>query len=792
MIKNYLKIAWRGLRKNKGFSFINITGLAVGMAVAMLIELWVWDELTFDRFYDNESRLYRVMLNRTANGTTTTQSNGPLPLVDALRNEVPEIKSVTESLTTSLQADDGLQVGETKILRKRQHVGEQFLQQFRFPMRHGNWTTSLRDPNSIVLTEETASALFGAADPMGKLVRLNNQFDLKVTGVLTKLPANTAWDFQFLVPFRQYELNTPWMSGSRMDWNNNAINLLVELQPNVDDKALAPKLKGIIKRHYPESIFEVFLHPVSKWHLYDEFQNGKNVGGFIGYVRLFGLVGLFVLLIACINFMNLSTARSEKRAKEVGIRKSAGSLRSQLIGQFLIESLLVAGLALVLSLLLVLATLGLFNGLTQKQLSLPWREPVFWLLTLGFTLITGLLAGSYPAFYLSSFQAIRVLKGSVHTGRRANWPRKLLVVAQFTVSITFIISMVVVYQQIQYAKQRPVGYNPDRLMMVSLTADLSRNYEAVRNALIRSGVVERVTKASSPATTILNDTRIDWAGKASDEIMRVNLVSTSPDYLNTMDTKLIAGRDFRTDGADSLSVILNEAAVKAMRLQNPLNQELTMVWDPSRKLRVIGVVENSVIESPYDPINPLVLAYNPSFENTIIFRLRNGITTQGALAQIQPIFQKFNPAYPFDYQFVNDEYGRKFRQEELVGKLAGVFAVLAIFISCLGLFGLAAHLAEQRTKEVGIRKVLGASFLSVWGLLAREFVWLVGIACLIASPIAAVFLTNWLDNYSYRISLNAWVFVLASGLALLIALLTVSFQGVRAALVNPVKSLRSE
>jgi predicted permease len=792
MIKNYLTIAWRGLRKNKGFSFINIAGLAVGMAVATLIGLWVWDELTFDRFYNNESRLYQVMLNRTANGETTTQPNGPLPLSDLLHNEIPEIKTVTESLTMSLQADDALQVGETKVLRKRQNVGTDFLSMFGFPMIQGSSHNALRDPNSIVLTEETADALFGTAEPMGKLVRLNNQYDLRVTGVLKKLPSNTSWDFQFLVPFRHFELNTPWMKDSRNDWNNNMVNLLVELQPNASYEAIAPKLAGILKRHHPESIFEVFLYPVAKWHLYGEFQNGKNVGGFIRYVRLFGMVGLFVLLIACINFMNLSTARSEKRAKEVGVRKATGSLRSQLISQFLIESMLVAGLAMVLSLVFVLVGMPFFNELTQKQLSLPWNNLVFWLLLVGFTAMTGLLAGSYPAFYLSSFQAVSVLKGPIKTGRSANWPRKILVVTQFTVSIAFIISMVVIYQQIQYAKHRPVGYNPDRLMMVSLTTDLSRNYEAVRNKLIGSGVVDNVTKASSPATTILNDTRVDWAGKAPDEIMRLNLIATSPDYLSTLGTKLKLGRDFRADGADSLSVILNEAAVKAMRLKQPLDQEISMVWAPEQKLRVIGVVENSIIESPYDPINPLMLVYNPLWENNIIFRLKPGVNVQQAIAQVQPVFQQFNPAYPFDYQFVSDEYGRKFRQEELVGKLASVFAVLAVFISCLGLFGLAAYLAEQRTKEVGIRKVLGASVGSIWGLLSKDFVWLVGIACLIASPLAAYFLNNWLNTYQYRIGLSVWVFVASGVLAIVIALATVSFQGIRAALVNPVKSLRSE
>ncbi|MGA0560333.1 FtsX-like permease family protein [Larkinella sp. VNQ87] len=509
-------------------------------------------------------------------------------------------------------------------------------------------------------------------------------------------------------------------------------------------------------------------------------------------MRLFAIVGLAVLLIACINFMNLATARSEKRAKEVGVRKAVGSVRSQLIGQFLSESLLIAGLAFILSLGLVLLLLPVFNNLTQKQLSFPGQLPGFWLLALGFTLITGLLAGSYPAFYLSGFNPVRVLKGRIQVGRRANWPRKALVVTQFTACIAFIISALLVYQQIQYVKNRSMGYNPNRLVTVSMTSDLARNYEAVRNELLRSGLVEKVSTASSSATRITSDTRVNWSGKAPDEIMRLNLIAATPDYLETMGIKLKSGRNFNPNGADSLSVILNEAAVRAMRLKEPLNEELSLVWDPGRKLRVVGVVGNSIIESPYAPVNPLMLLASRSVESFVLFRLASNRTTAEALAGIQPIFQKFNPAYPFDYQFVNDEYNRKFKQEELVGKLAGVFAVLAIFIACLGLFGLAASLAEQRTKEIGIRKVLGASVASLWGLLSREFVGLVLIACLLASPLAAYFLNDWLQQFDYRISLTVWVFVASGCLALLIALLTVSFQSIKAALTNPVTSLRSE
>ncbi|OIN56305.1 ABC transporter permease [Arsenicibacter rosenii] len=792
MFQNYIKIAWRNLRKHKGFSFINILGLAVGMATAMLIGLWVWDEWSFDRFYVSNDRLYRVMLNRTANGETTTQSNGPIPLITALRNEIPEIEAVSEEITGLTSREDGLRAGDTKLIRTGQFVGADYLNLLGLPLSAGDPRTALTEPNAIVLTHETAQALFGPADPLNKLIRWNNQLDLKVTGVLQPIPANSSLTFQYLMPTAFLNANVPWMKDMQTDWNNNLAQAIVRLKAGSDLVKVSGKLKGMIKRHNPQSIFDVFLHPVSETHLYGEFKNGQNTGGFIRYVRLFGIVGLLVLLIACINFMNLSTARSEKRAREVGIRKAVGSLRSQLIGQFLSESLLMTGLALILSLLIVWLALPAFNHLTEKQLAFPFVYPVCWLLAIGFALMTGLMAGSYPAFYLSAFNPVRVLKGTLVTGSRKSWPRKVLVVTQFTISIGLIISAFVVYQQLDYARKRPTGYLPDRLVMVNMTDDLRRQYDGLQSELMRSGLVENVTKASSPATTILNDTRVDWSGKASDEIMRLNLITASPNYLKTLGTKLVAGRNFSVTGADSNAVILNQAAVKAMRLRNPIGQEMAMVWNPGQRLRVIGVMENSIIESPYMPVNPLMLTTGQAFDDCIIFRLSDRISTHEALTQITPLFEKFNPAYPFDYQFVSDEYGRKFHQEELVGKLAGIFALLTIFISCLGLFGLAAYLMEQRTKEIGIRKVLGAGISTLWLLLSRDFVVLVLVACLLASPLAAWLLNDWLSAFDYRISLNMWLFVVAGLLAILIALATVSYQSLKAALVNPVKSLKSE
>jgi putative ABC transport system permease protein len=535
------------------------------------------------------------------------------------------------------------------------------------------------------------------------------------------------------------------------------------------------------------------MQAMKDWHLYSDFQNGKPVGGFIDYVRLFSIIGILVLLIACINFMNLSTARSEKRACEVGVRKVMGSQRSDLIFQFLTESILITFVAFVLAIVAVQLVIPPFNTLTDSIIKIPYDSPLFWGIMLSYVLLTGLLAGSRPAFYLSSFNPVKVLKGTVQLGRAATLPRKVLVVVQFSCSIALIISTVIVYQQIQYAKNRPTGYNMDRLMKADMSKDLAKNYDALKNELMQTSLVENMAKSSSPVTNIYSHMMLeDWPGKnVADEQMNIGTIWTSDNYFKTVAMQLVAGHDFSSAMAvDSNNVILNEAAIKRIGLKNPVGQLIKWNGNDSR-VKIIGVVKDALMESPFTPVAPAIFSHGDN-SNVTIFRLAANAGTHEAIAKLEPIFNKYNPDYPFSYSFVDDDYDSKFQLEVLVGKLAGVFAALAILISCLGLFGLAAYVAEQRTKEIGIRKVLGATITQVWMLLSADFIVLVGLSCVIASPIAYYFLHNWLQKYDYRISIGPAVFVLASIVAIAITLLTVSYQAISAALANPVKSLRSE
>jgi ABC-type lipoprotein release transport system permease subunit len=559
---------------------------------------------------------------------------------------------------------------------------------------------------------------------------------------------------------------------------------------------IAPKIKNIIYEKSPEmrpGKPEIWLQPVEDWHLYTEFKNGKAAGGFIDYVHLFTLIGLLVLVIACINFMNLSTARSEKRAREVGVRKALGSRRKDLIVQFLTESVVIAGISAMLAMLLVGLVLPAFNALTGESIRMPWPSPLFWGCMLGYVVLTGVFAGIRPAFFLSSFNPVKVLKGPVTGGRAATFSRQVLVVLQFTCSVALIISTVIVYRQIQHAKDRPTGYDTTRLMMTDMSSDLVKNFQPLRQEMIRSGMVEDAATSSSIVTAMQSHCSLDnWPGKtAGDESVNIGSVWVSGNYFKMLRMPIVAGRDFSNDiNADSGGVILNESAVKRIGLKDPIGRMVT--WNcAGRPVRILGVVKDALMESPFKPVAPAIF-YHADGWNSLIYRLSANVKTQDALPVLVKLFGKYNPAYPFIYKFVDEEYDQKFKLEVLVGKLAGVFAGLAILISCLGLFGLAAYVAEQRTREIGIRKVLGASVSQVWVLLSRDFLVLVMVSCLIASPIAWYFLHGWLQQYDYRISIGAGVFVLAAVAAILITFLTVSFQAIKAALANPVKSIRTE
>ncbi len=794
MIKNYLKIAWRNMLNNKVYSALNIVGLAAGMAVALLIALWVINEYSYDKFLPGYKSLYQVELNNTEQQSGThTQTAISVPTAGILKKEYPEVKYVAVS---DWMGSHDLLVGDKKLYISGASIGSDFLKMFRFPLIRGNAGSVLNDPFSIVLTESTAKALFGDADPINKTVRIDNQHDVKVTGILKDVPKNSSIQFSYLLPFSYGELTQEWMKNASTQWYNNSFQIFVELQPGVNYALLAPKIKNIVYDHAPKMRVakpEVILHPLKDWHLYSDFKNGKAVGGFIDYVRMFSIIGILVLLIACINFMNLSTARSEKRAREVGVRKAIGSQRKDLIFQFLTESILITFVAFLLSVVFVQLALPAFNEITSSAIAIPYGSVVFWCLMMLYVLITGLAAGSRPAFYLSSFNPVKVLKGSIQIGKAAALPRKILVVLQFSCSIALIISTIIVYQQIQYAKNRPVGYSADRLVVTDMSDDLSNNYGVLRNSLLQTGMIESVAKASSPLTGVYMHTGIEqWPGKtAGQEGLNVGGISVSANYFKTVGMKLIQGRDFSNDwSADTSNIIVNEAAIQRMGLKNPINQLITYD-DIKGPAKIIGVVKDALMESPFTPVEPTVFNHGRG-GNFVIYRLSANVKTHDAIDKITKIFNAYNPAYPYIYKFVDDEYNQKFNLEVLVGKLAGIFAGLAIFISCLGLFGLAAYVAEQRTKEIGIRKVLGASVAQVWTLLSMDFIILVMISCVIASPIALYFLSGWLQKYDYKISIGPGVFVLSAIMALIITLVTISFQAIKAALTNPVKSLRSE
>lgn len=789
MFKNYFKTAWRNITRTIGYSTLNILGLSIGMAVAILIGLWVYEQYSFDKFLPEYQSVYRVQRNFNSNGDTLTFPTNSLKLADALRTQVPEIEYVVESDWTG---NHGLRAGDKKLYVNGAIAGEDIFKIFQYSFIAGNANTVFKDPYSIVLTQSLAKSLFGNENAMNKLVRFDNTHDLKVTGVIKDVPANASFSFNYIVPSSySYAVNPQIKKDGLSTFSNNNLQIFVKLKPGINYAQVAPKIRNIehAEKGNTNAINSyVTLQPMERWHLYSNYVNGKDTEGFLAYVRMFSIIGLLVLIIACINFINLTTARSEKRAKEVGVRKAIGSQRKDLIVQFLTEAFLLTIIALVFALLIAQLTLPAFNTLTETHVAIPFGNIYFWLIMLGCLFITALLAGSRPAFYLSSFNPVKVLKGTAQPGK-SSLSRKVLVVIQFSCSIALIISTVIIYQQIRYAKNRPTGYSLNRLMQTYMNDDLTKNYTALKNELIEKGIVSSVTTSTSPATDIWWHTDIDyWPGKLPGETVEMGAMDVSDDYFKTVGMDLREGRNF-TNSYDSTSVIFNEAAIKRLRIKNPVGQKIKKF---EKEFTIVGVVKDALMISPFKAADPTMFYCSYEPQNVMLYKLSPNIKTQDAITQLTTIFNKYDPAYPYDYSFSDQQYASKFNLEQLIGKLAGLFAILAIFISCLGLFGLAAYVAEQRTKEIGIRKVLGASVQQVWLLLSKDFIVLVLISCLIAAPISFYFLHHWLMNYDYHISIGAGVFVLGGLVALLITIVTVSFQSIKAAIANPVKSLRSE
>jgi ABC-type antimicrobial peptide transport system permease subunit len=791
MLRNYLKTAWRNIQTSRVYSFINIGGLAIGMSVAMIIGLWVWDEISFDKFHKNYDRIAQAWQFVKFDAEKSSYNSMPIPLAAELRNNYSDFKAVS---VASYNRDAILVSGDKKLLQKGMYSEPDFPKMVTPQMISGSWN-GLADMHSIIISETLAKAMFGNDDPLNKLIRLDNKADAKVTGVYKDFPSNSSFqETYFLAPWKLLTTMDDYADYAQDKWDENSFQVFVQLKEGADINTISAKIKDIrMKLENPPAYKpEFFLHPMSKWHLYGDFKNGVNQGGLIKLVRMFGIAGIFVLLLACINFMNLSTARSEKRAKEVGIRKTLGSSRSQLIRQFFSESLLISFIALTLCIALVQLLLPFFNTIAGKHMNILWSNPFFWLFTIAFCLITGLVAGSYPAIYLSSFQANNVLKGSFKAGRLASLPRKVLVVFQFSISVVLIIGTIVVFKQISHAKDRPIGYDNNGLIEVNMnTPDLKGHYEAIRFDLLNTGVVAEMSESSGSVTADYGGvTAISWKGKTADEHPLIMVNSITYDYGKTIGWKILQGRDFSKQFlTDSSSMILNRTAVNLMGLKDPLSETIRF---RNQDFKIIAVVDDMIKGSPFEPVKPTVFWVNYGGVTTVNIKLASTAATSAALTKIESVFKKYNPSAPFEYKFVDEKYAAKFATEQRIVRLAGFFAVLAIFISCLGLFGLASFVAAQRTKEIGIRKVLGASILNVWLLLSKEFLLLVFISLLIASPAAWYIMNNWLQNYQYRIELSFWIFALAAFSAILITIITVSFQAIKAALSNPVKSLRSE
>jgi ABC-type antimicrobial peptide transport system permease subunit len=800
MLKTWFKLAFRNLFINRFSSIINIGGLAVGMAVALLIGLWIYDELSFNTSCKNYDRIAEVMQSQVANGKRSVQSTMPFPMGNELRNKYGS--DFTHIVMTSYTGDHILATGEKKLSRIGTYMEKEAPAMLSLKMLKGSYN-GLDAPNSILLAASTAKAIFGDTDPVNKPVKIDNKLNVTVTGVYEDLPNNTDFkDLGFIAPWDLYITSENWLINAKKEaqWDNNSFQIFVQLAPNANLDVLNKKIRDVkqekVTQEFKNLKTEIFLHPMRDWHLRSHWEDGKQSGGLIEYIWLFGIIGVFVLILACINFMNLSTARSERRAKEVGIRKAIGSLRSQLISQFYIESVLVAFFAFIVSLGAVQAILPWFNQLAGKKMAIPWSAPLFWLIGLAFSLLTAIIAGSYPALYLSSFQPIKVLKGTFRVGRFASIPRKVLVVLQFTISLALITATIIVYNQIQFSKNRPLGYDRTGLMMIRMKSpDFYGKFGLLQTELKSNGAITELAESSSPLTNIwASGNEFQWPEKDPNLAADFNTIWITPEFGKTVSWSLKAGRDFSKDfSTDSSSIIINEAAAKFMGIKDPVGATIRNgIGDYSKKYTIIGVVKDMVMESPYETVRQTIYFMDYDNVNFIILKLNPNKSISESISKIEATFKKLIPAAPFDYQFADKEFAAKFAAEERIGKLSTFFSVLAIFISCLGLFGLASFVAEQRTKEIGVRKVLGASITNLWGLLSKDFILLVGFSCLIATPLTWYFMQEWLRQYTYRTQIAWWIFAVTASGAILLTLITVSLQAIRAALANPVKSLRSE
>lgn len=805
MYKSYFKIGWRNLVKSKGYSFINIGGLALGMTVAILICLWVYDELSFNRYYQNYDRIAQVMKAGTFEGKRYMgQRYLMYPLIDELKTNY---QANFEYIVPTFGGGSGvLATPEKAISKNGLYIGEDAPEMFTWKMIAGS-RAGFSDPHSVMISQTTAQALFGEEDPINKILKINGSTDAKVTGVYEDFPKNAEfYGIQYFQPWNFLIQDAGWIQNQ--GWDNHFLFIYAQIRSNTTFEHVNENIRDAEKKVIGNLAYvkdelkynpEILLQPMRDWHLYSSYDNeGQLESAPVQLVWFIGSIGVFVLLLACINFMNLSTARSEKRAKEVGIRKAVGSYRQQLIGQFFSESFLVVVFAFVIAIVLAVASLPWFNDLAGKDMTLPWGEQWFWMGCVTFLVITGVLAGSYPALYLSSFKPVKALKGAFRAGKFASIPRKVLVVVQFTVSVMLIACTSVIYYQLMYVKDRPVGYDREGLVMIrKKSGAFVEKADVLKAELKNSGAVTEIGESGGQVTQVWsNNGGFTWTGK--DPVKEDDNFATlgvSHDFGRAVGWKFIDGRDFSKDiASDSSGFVINESAAKFMGLKNPVGEIVHWKngpWNVNGDFRILGVIKDMLMDSPFQPVKPTIY-FTMGWKDWYLLRINPDMPVSEALPKIEKVFTTVIPDIPFDYKFADVEFATKFTTEERIGSLAAMFTTLAIIISCLGLFGLASFTAEQRTKEIGIRKVLGASVVGLWRMLSKEFVWLVIVSCLIATPISYYILYKGLQRYEYKTEIGWWIFAAAGGGALVITLLTVSYQAIRAALANPVTSLRSE
>ncbi|MFT5886432.1 MAG: putative ABC transport system permease protein [Arcticibacterium sp.] len=794
MIKSYIKIAWRNMVGSPTFSLINIVGLAVGLAVSMVIGLWVNSMVNYNDYFPNKSRVVKFYQNQTFNNNIKSSTSMPIPLEKALRNDyMDHFKYLVMSSNP-----------KNKYLSYKDiHISKEgiFMQESAPDFLHLNILSGtkngLTDINSIMISASAAKALFKDESAIDKIIKFNNESDLVVTAVYQDIPENNDFsNMDFIAPWEKY-IAQPSVAWAVDNWGDNSYRLYAELASNASLDKVSMAIKDVKKNAMEAESYnpELFLHPMKDWYLKSLFKNGVQSGGRIQLVWLFSIIGIFVLFLACINFMNLSTAKSEKRGKEVGIRKAIGSQRSQLITQFLIESFMTVLFSFGLALVFVYLSLESFNNLANAYVVFPWEESAFWIASLIFILLTSLFSGSYPALFLSSYEPVRVLKGPFKAGKFASLPRKALVVLQFTVSVTLIIGTVLIMRQIEYGKNMPIGYDKEGLVQIPVMSnDFNGKYDFMRSELLRSGAIQEMSSSSAPTTGVWsNRSGYSWEGKPDDFQEDLAYTEVSHDFAKSLNLKIVAGRDFSREMAtDSNAALINETAVKYMGLENPVGSIIRSDYGgPS--MTIIGVVSDMIVQSPFEPVKQAWYVFNKSDEASFYnLRLNPDQSASENISIIEGVFKKHFPAVPFDYDFVDSEYGQKFAIEEQIGNMASVFTLLAILISCLGLFGLASFMAEQRTKEIGIRKVLGASVRSLWAMLSKDFVLLVFISLAIAIPLSWHLMSLLMSRYTYRAEFAWWIFAAAGIGAISITLFTVSYQAIKAATMDPVKSLKTD